>query len=170
MSEPHKPLFKLPPPPLMSQQYDIICKNCNTSLKVRVPLPQTQRQNRGIPLTGRTKILWFVIGFVCWLAFTAYSQFDLAVSLITAPAIVLVMFLGQYKQRTLEGSSVSAERWMFRLWWMGTFFVALGFSLTYVFLFYGLLVLGIPFLILDIFMTVREKRGVPEISATSSNQ
>jgi hypothetical protein len=130
---------------------------------------QTQ-QSKGIPLKGRTRILWFVIGAACWFAFTVYSQFDLAVSLITAPAIVFTLFIAQRGQSTLEGSSINAERWMFRLWWVGTFFVALGFSLLYISLFYGLLVLGIPFLILDVFLTVRGRQRIPEISATTPNK
>jgi hypothetical protein len=119
-------------------------------------------------LKGRTRILWFIIGIACWLAFTAYSQFDAAVSLITAPAIILVMLLGQYRQNTLEGSSINAERWMFRLWWISTAFVALGASILYISLFYGLLVLGLPFLVLDVFLAIRDKRRIPEISATMS--
>ena len=77
------------------------------------------------------------------------------------------MLLGQWHQNTLEGSSINAERWMWRLWWVCTAFVALGFSLVYVVAFYGLLVLGVPFLVLDIFLVIRARRGIPEISATT---
>ena len=168
MSEP-VPFSQSLSQPQMSQPYDIVCKSCGEKLRVRVPLPQTLPQrNRGIPLKGRTRIIWFIIGIVCWFAFTAYSQFDAAVSLITAPAIILVMLLGQYRQGTLEGSSINAERWMFRLWWVSTALVALGLSLAYIISFYGLLVLGIPFLGLDIFLAVRDRRRIPEISATPS--
>ena len=165
-----QPLFSASQPQ-MSQPYDITCKSCGEKLRVRVPLPQMLPQrNKGIPLKGRTRIIWFVIGVVCWFAFTAYSQFDAAVSLITAPAIILVMLLGQYRQNTLEGSSINAERWMWRFWWVCTAFVALGFSLAYVVAFYGLLVLGAPFLVLDIFLAIRDKRRIPEISATTTTR
>lgn len=148
--------------------YTIQCTHCNEQLRVSVPTPQTLPQrNKGIPLKGKTRIIWFVIGVACWFAFTAYSQFDAAVSLITAPAIILVMLLGQWRQNTLEGSSINAERWMFRLWWVSTAFVALGLSLIYVTTFYGLLVLGIPFLGLDIFLAIRDRQRIPEISATT---
>jgi hypothetical protein len=134
-----------------------------------IPSPQLQL-SKGIPLKGRTRILWFIIGVACWFAFTAYSQFDAAVSLITAPAIILVMLLGQYHQNTLEGSSINAERWMWRFWWAATALVALGLSLGYIVLFYGLLVLGIPFLMLDVFLTIRGRQRIPEISATTPSK
>jgi hypothetical protein len=149
-----------------SPTYDIQCTGCGKSLAVRVPLPQT-RQDKGIPLKGRTRIIWFVIGIACWLAFTAYSQFDLAVSLITMPAIIAVMPLGQYKQTTLEGAWCKGVMWMWLLWWISTAFVALGLSILYVVAFYGLLVLGIPFLGIGIFLWVRDRQRVPEISATT---
>jgi hypothetical protein len=80
------------------------------------------------------------------------------------------MLLGQWRQNTLEGSSINAERWMFRLWWVSTALVALGLSLGYIVLFYGLLVLGIPFLGLDIFLWIRDRQRIPEISATTSSR
>lgn len=154
--------------------YDIVCQHCQQPLRVRVPQTQSQ-QSRGIPLKGKTKLLWFMIGVACWLAFVIYAQFQLAAALMAMPSIIIVILVGQHRQTTLESAVRNAWVWMGYLWWIMTgFLAALQFSVLYLFLFYGLLMLGGPFMVLSFAFWVRQRlrhrRDTIDLSATPTRQ
>lgn len=136
----------------------VACPSCREGITVRTYVPPTQPQSKGIPLKGKTKILWFTIGVACWLAFVIYAQFQLAAAIMAMPSIIIIILVGQHKQATLESGVRNAWVWMGYLWWIMTGFIAaLQFSIPYLFLFYGLLMLGGPFIVLGFAFWVQQR-------------
>jgi len=139
------------------------CPHCGGPIKVTVPTIESKSSQNGIALKGKTRIGWFLIGVICWLGIVGVADFDMLVALIALPAIVFVLFVAQRGRSTLQSASNSAMVWMWRMWWIGTASVALGFSLVYITFFYGLLVLGLPFLILDILLMLKDRRQTKDM-------
>lgn len=131
-------------------------KAVDNVMVITIPPPTVQVQ-KGIPLKGRMKLVWYAMGVASWIGITAYAGFDLAISLMALVAIAATILLGQWHQRTLQEGRTSAERYMFYLWWIGAACTAIGFSLPFLILLFGLFAIGAPFVILDFALWFRER-------------
>ena len=144
---------------MQGDKIEVACPACHEAMRVPVRIsPLPQQKSVGIPLKGKTKIMWFMIGVVGWLVFVAYAHFELVAALMAMPSIIFTILVGQHRQATLESGVRNAWVWMGYLWWIMTGFeAALQFSIPYLFLFYGLLILGGPFIMLNFAFWVRER-------------
>ncbi|KKW14659.1 MAG: hypothetical protein UY55_C0005G0007 [Candidatus Jorgensenbacteria bacterium GW2011_GWB1_50_10] len=149
-----------------ADELKVTCPKCQSHLAV--PLPKSQ--NQSIPLTGRNRILWFMIGFACFAIMAVYlaatGGLDSTILLLTLPGIFVPLLIGQWKTRTFDAATHKLWEWVGKLSWLGLIsMLALSFSVPLIFLVLGLSIIGVPFIALNIgtWMLARLRRKPTKI-------
>lgn len=152
---------------VIRDEIDVECPGCHTKFKQRVKmtLPQSPPQIlavKGVPLKGKVRLVWYAVGVVSWLAFVAYAQFDAAISLLGAVGVVIVILAAPYRQATLESTTMHGLALVGILFGLGAAADAAGLGvLTMLVLFYGLLIVWAPLVILQLVLVVAHRTHLP---------
>ena len=134
------------------------CPNCQSHLRIPIPtqlLPKRVNAPQSLPLQGRTRIAWFMIGGACWLIMAlwllATGGLNSAILILTLPGIFIPIFMGQYKAKTFDVARRRIWEWVGKLSWAALISVmVLQFSVPLLFLALGLSIIGVPFFLLGV--------------------